>query len=351
MVGPIVIGIIAVWNGIACSLMIECKEAIAHKTFPVQASSTYSKIAFAGLGKVGMAVTEASVVITLLGVCVAYEITFAALLFGMWGMTYPKGLLTLLCGLLAFPMCCVHDVGRLASLSLAGLLCLFAGLLAILAYGYLSYSSAMFQSPLVSLTTGDSLPLLPQSASALASFVGITTFCFGLCTLAFPIQESMERKEDFPKAVRWSLAFVWAVYVAVGSLGALLYLQHPQGISDHILADLPETSLLAVLVRIAMSTVCVLTLPLPFLPAAQLLEQVWLHGCRTMVMNGYQSISSKGDDQQGEEEEEFSFRHAEPAPHWQLCIHRLVLMGFCTFLAASLPCFAMVRITIAHPLS
>lgn len=274
LVSPLIMATIAVWNGWACSLMMECKNAVVDRSLSLPTASTYSRIALAGLGKVGMAVTDVSVVLTLLGVCVAYQITFASLVHDLLGpipaLSLPS--LALASGLLAFPLSCAGDVGALSWLSLAGLLCLCVGVMAILSSGLQAFGWETWQHPLLSSVTGEQLSLFPESSSALAAFIGITTFCFGLCSLAFPVEESMEHKADFPIAVRWSLLAVWLMYVLLGDGAALLYLHHPQGISGNILSDLPRSSVAAALVKLSMASVR----PLPSLPCAPFLLQLTL---------------------------------------------------------------------------
>jgi hypothetical protein len=74
------IGVIAGWNWLASSLLMECKHATSAIDFPPHLSSGYSKIAYAGAGNIGVVLTDISIIVTLLGVCVAFQITFATLL-------------------------------------------------------------------------------------------------------------------------------------------------------------------------------------------------------------------------------------------------------------------------------
>lgn len=233
--------------------MIECKNACVQYEFPSHLSSTFSRIAYAGAGSFGVALTDFSIIVTLIGVCIAYQITFAKLLqevpFISWGATE----LTVAFGILALPLCCVPDVGVLAVFSLVGLICLVTSVIAIVVYGVELYGSEVH---LASIST-DSLapPLWPQTLAGTASFVGVATFCFGICSCAFPIEESMADKTQFGTAVVWSLAFVWVVYVLFGDLGALLYAHDPAGVKDNILANLPTDSFVALLVRLTMTGV------------------------------------------------------------------------------------------------
>jgi len=120
----------------------------------------------------------------------------------------------------------------------------------------------------------DVLPLWPENISDFATFVGIATFGYGTCSLAFPVEESMAVPSDFPKAARWSLAFVWVVYALVGDGIASLFIYDSRGIASNILRNLPLDAWSAHLVKLSMCAVCLLTFPLTFIPSAQMLEQI-----------------------------------------------------------------------------
>jgi amino acid permease len=257
---PVIIGVIAVWNAVACSKMIECKNTCANCTFPSHLSSTYSRIAYAGAGNFGVAVTDFSIIITLVGVCIAYQITFSQLLQEVPWTNFSTTTLTTVFAVLALPLCCVPNVGVLAVFSLFGLVCLITSVIAIIVYGVLLYGPAAIANPLgpsVGALEGTHahVPLWPESLGNLTSFVGVATFCFGLCSLAFPVEESMRDQRDFGKAVVWALIFVWAVYMLFGDVGAFLYVHDVVGIKDNILSNLPTDSFVALLVRLAMTAV------------------------------------------------------------------------------------------------
>lgn len=260
---PIVIGIVAAWNAVACDKMIECKYVCERLHFPEHLSSTYSRIAYAGAGVLGVMLTDFSIIVTLFGVSIAYQITFVQLLQEIPWANFSTSTLTILFGLLAMPLCSVPNVGVLAVFSLIGLVCLIASVVAILVYGLILYQSDTDMDDLslgnpigiAGGATRATLPLFPDSISGVASFIGVATFCFGLCSLAFPVEESMRDKKQFGTAVLWSLAFVWFVYVLLGDLGSFLYMKDPAGIHDNILSNLPINSFSALLVRLAMTGV------------------------------------------------------------------------------------------------
>jgi hypothetical protein len=88
------IAVIAAWNFLASSLLMECKSACINVAFPDHLSSTFSKVAYAGAGKLGVLITDISIIITLLGVCIAFQITFATLLRDVPGKRNERTLFT-----------------------------------------------------------------------------------------------------------------------------------------------------------------------------------------------------------------------------------------------------------------
>lgn len=255
--------------------MIECKYVCEGLDFPSHLSSTYSRIAYAGAGALGVMITDFSIIITLLGVSIAYQITFVQLLQEIPWANFSTSTLAVLFGLVALPLCSVPNVGVLAIFSLIGLVCLIASVVAILVYGVILYQDDSNQEDLslgssIGINSGDTrstLPLFPDTLSGMASFIGVATFCFGLCSLAFPVEESMRDKKQFGTAVTWSLGFVWFVYVLLGDLGSILYVKDSAGIHDNILSNLPVNSFSALLVRLAMTGVRQFhfyKLPIPF---------------------------------------------------------------------------------------
>ncbi len=149
----------------------------------------------------------------------------------------------------------------MASLSLVGMVCLVAGVVAILAhgvqtYGSIAYSEFNYSEDIQQLHDHERVSLWPASLADTAAFLGVTIFCFDICSLAFPIQESMQHKREFGTAVLWSLVFVWLVYVLLGDIGAVLYVHDvSKGIRENILSNLPVHSTISLLVRWAMACV------------------------------------------------------------------------------------------------
>jgi amino acid permease len=139
------------------------------------------------------------------------------------------------------------------------MVCLVAGVVAIIDNGVESFGSQVLHDALNTAShptaTSQILTLWPTDLADTMAFLGVTIFCFDICSLAFPIQESMREPQQFSKAALWSLLCVWTMYVALGNTGALLYAHDEKGISENILSNLPMKSVLALVVRWAMACV------------------------------------------------------------------------------------------------
>jgi len=286
ILSPIFLAVIAWWNYFSCIQMMNCKKACREISIPPEISSTYSRIAYCGSGWAGVRVTDACIIITLLGVCVTFIITFTSLLVSIPGNVLTAPQWALVSAFLTFPICCSKDVSRLVRYSFLGLLCLLVGMCVITMFGVDLYGHEALQG----FIKGDSmLPLWPDSLSDLATFVGIATFGYGTCSLAFPVEESMAVPSEFPKAAKASLVFVWVVYALVGDGISSLFIYDSRGIASNILRNLPVHALSAHIVKLSMCAVCLLTFPLTFIPSAQMLEQLYakrIHQLSTMCGGG-----------------------------------------------------------------
>ena len=286
--GPLGIALIAAWNGISCRYMIESKASCMHHQVPAGLSSTYSRIAYVSGGWNAVYLTDASIIITLVGVCVTYQITFSKLMedfLQAFGISFiSSSVLTVVSFLvLIIPVLVNEDISQLTKYSVAGLSALLVGVCSIVVYG-IAYHG---QDALYGTPSTHHLPLFPESMNDFATFVGISTFGFGICSLVFPIEECMAIKKEFPEAVLLCLIFVWAVYSIMGVGTAVLFIHDPHGISSNIMENLPDSSPISQLVRLAMAGVCLLTFPLAFIPPALMLEN---YSLQTLSRLGLTSI-------------------------------------------------------------
>lgn len=295
-----------------------------------------------------------SLIFTLIGVCIATQITVASMMMAIPGNFLSNTAWTILSGIICIPLCLSKDVGFLAPYSFLGLLCLIIGIVAILYFGMESFGSNVFIEP---FTPGsiqmEPLSYFPTSLSGLAIFLGVANFCFEIASLAFSVEESMEHRENFQTAVLYCLVFVWLMYVIIADGAALLYIHDPQGIHENILSNLPQHSLIAALVRIMMAFVCLLTYPLSFYPPLQIIEYFIQHYWATHS-HQYQRIPSirRTDEKVNLEsagKEVEGIHHSgddddEPEiPFVSKVIIRITVIILTTFFATAVPCFGTVR--------
>ena len=267
---PIGIAVVALWNGIACNMIMRCKRAVEGRAVLYNSliSSTYSRIAYAGTGWVGVYVIDMSIIITLLGVCITYQIAFSTLLKDVITLSHRS--LTIVSGILVFPLSgFTANIGLLSKYSLLGLLLLVLGILSIFCFGLGTYGNTIEYT-----AQGVHVNYWPRSLNDLTTYTGVTIFCFGLCSLAFPVEESMSNKSEFNKAVIYCLIFVWLLYTLVGDGLAILYSFDPNGVSSNILQNLPPHSWTALFVRLSMGSVSILTFPLTLVPVSQMIENL-----------------------------------------------------------------------------
>lgn len=254
ILSPIGIGIIALWNGVSCAMMIRCKRVIdQHKDvvkYPEYISNTYSKISYEAFGWYGVYITDFSIVFTLLGVCTSFQIAFVSLCRNIPGNILTVHQLTWLSGLIVFPLSIGENARLLSIFSFIGLICLFFGIICLFGFGIFMTKPHQIESV--------SLSLFPTSFSDVTYFIGISVFCFGTCTLAFPVEESMKIKNEFIVAVFWSVLLVWLIYVIVGDGLAVIYAVNNEHITSNILESLPLQSHLSIAIKVAMAAVRIL---------------------------------------------------------------------------------------------
>ena len=79
-------------------------------SLPSELSSVYSKISYAALGTIGVYITDLSIIVTLVGVCVIYQITFSQLLIAVPWVHLSSIELTLLSAFVIYPLTCAKNV-------------------------------------------------------------------------------------------------------------------------------------------------------------------------------------------------------------------------------------------------
>lgn len=372
---PLLIASVGLWNVGACQLMIACKRACTSRgiifTTPPEVTSTYSQIAYCAGGWPAVILTDFCIVVTLMGVCVTYLITFMTLVRDI-GVTWSSFKLALLSAALVYPSSTLTDISKLTFISFSGLVVLVLAVCALVVFGINDFGDAVARDPF------SSLKIFPNDGDGFASAVGIAVFGFGLPSLAFPIEESMKVPDDFWKASQYAVLFVWIIYTVVGVGVSMLFIHDPRGISSNVLTNLPADSIIAHIVRVLMALVCVSTFPLAFIPPAEMMERMVTNAigenyqsfCAsiTRIVGRFRpvewaaagdadmseggltlpglSTSDHGGSSKRTESSISSMDFEEDVltrvPASLMYIVRAILLLLCEFLASSIPCFGLV---------
>jgi hypothetical protein len=210
----------------------------------------------------GAMLTGFCVILCLLGVSICYQITFALMMTGI--PSNPLSYMPIqdqtimyiyISGILVYPISCAKNVQFLSSVSLGALACLGVGICVLISFGLSMYG------PQISFESIIEMPLWPQSLSDATSYVGIAVFCFGLCVICFPIEESMQNKHEFSTALTYCCIIVTVAYSLVGDVLSAIYVLDPNGINENILQNLPPAASASTILRIVMALVwkCIYT--------------------------------------------------------------------------------------------
>jgi amino acid permease len=88
--------------------------------------------------------------------------------------------------------------------SLLGIFFLLLSILVIIGYGIYEYGGEI-NDPI------QSVMMFPNSFSNVMRYIGVATFCYGQCSIIFPIEESMADKKQIKSAIFWCLLIVWVI--------------------------------------------------------------------------------------------------------------------------------------------
>jgi hypothetical protein len=231
---------------------MKCKRTTLSEPTPYGVFSSFSRIAYLAVGWFGVYLTDIATIITLVGVSVATQINFA--LFVEDIPTNEMTMTQLLCvgALIVYPISCVKTLGTLSSMGFVALTFILLYTVALFLYGFKAYSSELFSH---NDTRLELIPLWPQTFSSLVTYVATSTFCYGIVSIAFSVEETMKHPESYWKAVVSSLTIVCLIYAVIGDLAAVLYIHDDNGIQGNILLNMPKASQSAIIARISMAAV------------------------------------------------------------------------------------------------
>ena len=262
---PVVLVAIAIWNDWSVGCLLACEARLpADAAQRLSRVSTYSRIAWAALGNTGIYLVEGMLMVTIFGVCTAY-IIFSEQLLGASPLSLgSEAANALACALVVFLPSLSKDVSYLVPLSNIGLFVLMAVVCSMFYVGATGETHAENRA----------VDLLPASFRGFAVYFGVAVYCFGGTPLMFPVKESMEdqRAKSFRRAHQMALLLTSLAYCVVGVGLAVVFARTAGGVPANLLQVLPRESRLASVLRLSFLVVTLLTLPLNFVPLAQLVE-------------------------------------------------------------------------------
>ena len=143
--------------------MIQCRHASEKITndnnikIPSTITSTFSRVAYIGLGHIGTFLADFSVIVTLLGVCCSYQINFGTLIINIFSINRYASVdgIIVFSSILVSPFIFIDDLSILSSMSSIGLFCVVLSAVVVLIYGYILYGGDQYNltSNLTPMTT------------------------------------------------------------------------------------------------------------------------------------------------------------------------------------------------------
>lgn len=218
---------------------------ISQYSFPSRISTEYSKIAYTALGFTGVYITEICIILSLIGVAISNQIAISNLMKDVFIFHLSINQWIIVSGISIFPFMLIKNPSSLSGVSLAGLFCVLLGILCLYFYS----------NQIVYTTNHIGLPLFPTDNLGFSTFIGVSCYCFGICTFVFPIQNSLLHKNDITIVIKYTLTIISSFYIIYSISIVFLYYHAEDGIKNNILENLPNDSFFAILVRISMSLV------------------------------------------------------------------------------------------------
>ena len=178
---------------------------------------------------------------------------------------------------MVLPLALLRDMSCLAWTSGVALLALATAFTATFVYGAQANS------------VPDPLPpalLAPPNFQRFSVMFGIVVFAFGIPTIILPIQEGMRKPQEVDVPLKRGMGMVLVLYLVLGMLGLLFFVNDKNPIEQIIILNLPQTSTTARAVKLLNAVVAMFSYPLPFLPIAQMLEPPATHSHVVVLFSG-----------------------------------------------------------------
>jgi solute carrier family 36 (proton-coupled amino acid transporter) len=234
---------------------------------PAGSISTFGRVAYHAFGPVGVQVLDCVMLILLLGIIIAY-VSAVASFIGDTPLSISATIDSILAGIFIASLALVPDLGYLAGASALGLVVLAVAFVIIAGYGLFGETASAENSTIATISKLAVMNQFPLGINGISHWFGVAVFGFGTVPLTYNFQESMKEPERVVSASIFALGGVCAVYTI---LGVGLYTLFPD-LSADVLHELPETGVLPILTRLAMTWTILVTGPLILVPCAELLE-------------------------------------------------------------------------------
>eukprot|EP01065_Artemidia_motanka_P017845 TRINITY_DN21248_c0_g1_i1.p1 TRINITY_DN21248_c0_g1~~TRINITY_DN21248_c0_g1_i1.p1 ORF type:complete len:623 (+),score=212.63 TRINITY_DN21248_c0_g1_i1:89-1957(+) len=232
-------------------LLVECKQKLGDSKV-----QTYGEVAWRAFGKVGRRMVCIFLVVTQLGFCCVY-FQFAG---GMLGAVLPGGQRFWMMSLL-LPACLLCFLPSMKRLIPAAVFATVATIVALCAVSGYSLGKLKDNGVAESTTAVVSPFLWPVCiGNVVSAFEGIG--------LVLPIENSMRDKESFPRLLVISFCFITFLYISIAAAG---YAAYGTTLAGSIITVLPHEAA-AGTVRLCMAVAILLTYPIQFFPAIQVIE-------------------------------------------------------------------------------
>eukprot|EP01063_Lacrimia_lanifica_P016038 TRINITY_DN22668_c0_g1_i1.p1 TRINITY_DN22668_c0_g1~~TRINITY_DN22668_c0_g1_i1.p1 ORF type:complete len:550 (+),score=166.12 TRINITY_DN22668_c0_g1_i1:59-1708(+) len=265
-VGTVIIAGIAVICVHCMILLVRCKQGLKSS-----ALQTYGQVAGAVLGRPGKHVVDIFIVITQLGFCCVYYQFAAGMLNSIIdiGVTSWIGLMVPVATLPTF----LPSMKTLVPTAMFATGATIFALVVVYLYAAGRLVTEGAAEGIVAATAPITWPLC----------IGNTVSAFEGIGLVLPIENSVKHKEVFVPLLKKSFLLITTLYITFGLLG---YFAYGFMVKNSITDVLPR-QLLSSMVRVSMAMAIIMTFPIQFFPAIQIIE-----GWTFERINRYSSLAA-----------------------------------------------------------
>jgi solute carrier family 36 (proton-coupled amino acid transporter) len=252
---PILLLIVGTFSVYCSILLVQCRNRLRDK----QANS-YGLITREVYGLPGIIFVEFFLLLTQVGVCVAFVVFIASNLANILGY-FPFEIYCLLLFIPCWLLSCIRTWRMLAPISAAASLCTLSGVLLIAVYDmYLIYDRR-----------GIAEPIEAVSISTMFIFIGIAVYTFEGIALVLPIENSMKKPSHF----NWLFSSViGAIFLAYAFFGTLCYAAIGPDIQEVITLNLPPDSLIGYTIALLLCGSLLGTYPASMFPTSEITERL-----------------------------------------------------------------------------